>query len=65
MKNRGVRTKIVALFNPSSIEDIDMKNINKSARLILLVQKLTVHRWLFMKKKLPTVDRVQPSRRYF
>ena len=27
--------KIVALFNSSSLEDIDMKNKNKSARLLL------------------------------
>lgn len=39
----------MALFNPSLLEDIDMKNKNKSARLLLLVQKLTEDGF-FMKK---------------
>ena len=40
--------KIVALFNPSLLEDIDMKNKNKSARLLLSSE--IDSRWLFMKK---------------
>ena len=40
--------KIVALFNSSSLEDIDMKNKNKSARLLLSSE--IDSRWLFMKK---------------
>jgi len=47
----------VALFNPSLLEDIDMKNKNKSARLLLLVQKLTEDGF-FYEEKLPIVDRV-------
>jgi len=43
----------VALFNPSSFEDIDMKNKNKSARLLLSSE--IDSRWLY-EEKLPIVD---------